>query len=339
MVKLLVGNFNTDERVLIVAEIGNNHEGSLKRAVKMIKLAAEAGADAVKFQTFRTEHYVSPINENRFNQLKSFEFESKELEKLKLAADRAGVIFISTPFDIGSAVTLNKFVSAFKIASGDNTFYPMIEAVARFGKPILLSCGLSGLSEIGYAKSLIERIWAANHIDPGLALLHCVSCYPVPQCQINLSVIHTLSKKYRCTVGFSDHTLGIKAAELSVAAGARIIEKHFTLDKNYSDFRDHQLSADPEELKRLVTRVREAEKILGSGEKKMQICESDVETLVRRSIAASRYLMSGDIIRVEDITWVRPSGGIPPGKEELVLGKTLTRDLRPGQMFTLEILE
>jgi len=169
-----IGDFDTDERVFVVAEIGSNHEGNVSLAQEMIGLAAEAGVDAVKFQTFLTEHYVSTENRARFEKLRSFELTFKEFEHLKEAADKAGVIFISTPFDITSAEALNRIVPAFKIASGDNTFYPLIKTVARFGKPIILSCGLAGLKELEYVRALIEQIWNEDGVNPGMAALHCV---------------------------------------------------------------------------------------------------------------------------------------------------------------------
>jgi sialic acid synthase SpsE len=334
-----IGNFDTDKRVLIIAEMGNNHEGSFARAEEMIGLANEAGVDAVKFQTFRTGHYVSPENKTRFDMLKSFELSFDEFERLKGVADDAGVMFISTPFDIGSAEFLNSLVPAFKIASGDNTFYPLIKTIAKFGKPVILSCGLAGLPELEYAKALIERIWAELGVAPGIAALHCVTSYPVPPTEANLKAIQTIREKLGCVVGYSDHTLGIEAAALSVAVGARIVEKHFTLDKKFSEFRDHQLSADPEEIKRLVERIREIEVILGTGFKTVQLSEKQFESMARRSIITTRNLKAGEIVRPEDITWVRPAGGIPPGYEELVLGKTIITDVAKGRWLTPDILK
>lgn len=334
-----IGPLNTDEKVLIIAEVGNNHEGSVALAEEMIGLAAEAGADAVKFQTFRTEHYVSPENKVRFDMLKSFELGFEGFERLKKVASMSGVVFLSTPFDLESAQFLDTLVPAFKIASGDNTFYPLLETVARFAKPVLLSCGLAGLVELRFAKDLIERFWAGLGAAPGLAALHCVTSYPVPSPEANLGAIRTLREELKCEVGYSDHTLGIEAAVLSVACGARIVEKHFTLDKNLSEFRDHQLSADPKDLKRLVHRIREAEEMLGTGRKIVQQSEKPVKDVVRRSIVAAGDLKAGQVVRPEDITWVRPAGGLPPGREELVLGKTLVRDAARGERLTQDMLK
>ena len=324
---------------MIIAEIGNNHEGSYARAKEMIGLAADVGVDAVKFQTFCTEHYVSPENKARFNQLKSFELTFDEFERLKKVADNAGVIFLSTPFDIKSAEFLNSVVPAFKIASGDNSFYPLIETVARFGKPVLLSCGLASLTHLRYAQALLEGIWRDIGVKSEMAVLHCVTSSPVPPVEANLGAIRTLGKELGCVVGYSDHTLGIDAAALSIAVGARIVEKHFTMDKNLSEFRDHQLSADPQEMKILVERIRTIEELLGTGRKVPQKSEKKIESMVRRSIVAGRDLRAGEIVKNEDITWVRPAGGVPPGREELLLGKTLTQAVGKGEMLTPDMMK
>ena len=168
---MIIGDFDTDRSVLVVAEIGNNHEGSYALAEEMIGRAAEAGADAVKFQTFRTEHYVSPRDDARFARLKTFELTEDEFSKLAAVAREAGLVFLSTPFDLASARFLNSLVPAFKIASGDNTFDPLLETVAGTGKPILLSTGLADASRIGYARALIRRVWAEMGIGQSMARL------------------------------------------------------------------------------------------------------------------------------------------------------------------------
>ena len=336
---MIVGDFDTDQRVLIVAEIGNNHEGSHALAEEMIGRAAEAGVDAVKFQTFRTEHYVSRRDDARFERLKSFELSHDEFTKLAVVARQEGVIFLSTPFDLDSVRFLDALVPAFKISSGDNTFYPLLEAVARTGKPIMLSTGLADTIRIRQAKAVIETAWAEIGVEPGLALLHCVSSYPVPPAQANLAAIGQLRAEFDCTIGYSDHTLGIEACRVAASLGARIIEKHFTLDKNHSEFRDHQLSADPGEMAELVQAVREVEVLRGSGEKRPQECEQTAERAMRRSIAASRDLACGAIITWEDITWVRPGGGLEPGKEHVILGRKLAKPVRGGDHITPELVQ
>jgi sialic acid synthase SpsE len=335
---VLIGGFDTDDRVLVVAEIGNNHEGRCAVAEEMVSRAAEAGADAVKFQTFQTEHYVSPADADRFARLKQFELTRDEFARLAQRARREGVLFLSTPFDRGSAVFLTALVDAFKIASGDNTFFPLIETVAGAGKPILMSCGLATITQLRQAREVVERVWAEDGVVQECAVLHCVSSYPVPPAEANLGAIRHLQREFGGPVGYSDHTMGIDAAVTAVAVGARIVEKHFTLDKHYSDFRDHQLSADPAELRQLVHRIRQVETLLGSGRKEPQPSEEAGQTALRRSVAAARDLPAGTTVTWDDITWLRPGGGIPPGREAMVLGRTLAGPIRQGQPLTLETL-
>jgi len=325
-----IGEINTREKVLIIAEIGNNHEGSYTLAEEMIGLAAEAGADAVKFQTFQTEYYVSVDDVERYKRLKSFELRYNEFEKLSRVAKGAGILFISTPFDLESALFLDSIVDALKIASGDNNFYPLIKKVAETGKPIIMSTGLADIQQIIKSKTLIEKIWTQQDIIQDLAILHCVSAYPVEPKYANLQAIKTLCQSFNCTIGFSDHTLGTNAAIVSVGLGARIIEKHFTIDKHFSDFRDHQLSTDPKEMKQLIQSVKEVEKMLGSGDKVPQLPEKDSTTQVRRSIVAKYPLSEGHIFQWDDITWIRPGGGLDPGEEQRIIGKRLNQDVQKG---------
>ncbi len=330
-----IGNFDTDREVFIIAEIGNNHEGSYTRAEEMIGRAAEAGAHAVKFQTFIPELYVTCDDIGRLERLRRFQLSFQEFERLATQAKKTGVVFFSTPFDIESARFLNSIQSVFKIASSDNTFYPLIDIVAGFGKPMIVSTGFADLPLLQRVRDRVSAVWGRDGVSPGFALLHCVSSYPVPPEQANLGAISVLKSRFPDTViGYSDHTLDIEAATYAVVAGARILEKHFTLDKQYSDFRDHQLSADPAEFRGLVNSVRAAEAMLGLGEKKAQPCEEVVKIDVRRSIAAARKLPAGVVLRVDDLTWVRPGTGIPPGEESCVVGRRLSRPMKQGELIT-----
>jgi N,N'-diacetyllegionaminate synthase len=333
-----IGHVDTDKEILVIAEIGNNHEGSYALAEELVGRAAEAGAQAVKFQTFKTEYFVSRNDRDRFDRLKSFELSQGDFEKLHALASDLGMLFISTPLDLESAEFLNTIVSAYKIASGDNTFYPLIREVAKTGKPIIMSGGLADICELKKSRSLILGTWNAKKILQSLAILHCVCAYPVPPEQANLGAIRHLHQELQCTVGYSDHTIGIDAAVLSVALGARIIEKHFTIDKNYSDFRDHSLSADPAELKILVEKINEVSLMMGPGEKIIQNSERDIQTAVRRSIAARRNLSEGTIVKQEDIMWIRPGDGLPPGSEHRVIGGRLSRPLSMGDQILPDYL-
>ncbi len=322
-----IKNISTVEQVLIIAEIGNNHEGSADVAAQMVREVAAAGADAVKFQTFRTELFANPNDQSRYRRMQRFELSHEEFSELRDLAHSLDLLFISTPLDLESARFLRDMVDAFKIASGDNNFYPLLAEVACTGKPVIISSGASDIEQVRKSKDTIERRWRQLDIDGQLAILHCVSNYPTAVEDANLSAIRSLSEQLQCEVGYSDHTLGVDACVLSVALGARIIEKHFTLDKNYSEFRDHQMSADPEEMKQLVGRVRAAFTMLGNPKKQVLPSEKEIVPLIRRSIVAARELPVGHCITADDLMWLRPAGGLAPGEEMQLVGKTVRKKI------------
>ena len=334
-----IDNFDTDKKVLVIAEIGNNHEGDFGLAKEMIEAASETGADAVKFQTFQTENYISKIDAHRFTKLKSFELSFYQFEKLSIHAKELDLLFISTPFDLASADALSHFVDGIKIASGDNNFYPLIEKISGYGLPTLLSLGLLGIEDVKKTVKLLTENWSKDMIKERLAVLHCVCSYPVPENEANLMALLQLQNEVDCTVGYSDHVTGNDAALLSVALGARLVEKHFTLDHNFSDFRDHQLSADVTEMRGLVKRIRAAEAMFGTNWKKTEKCEEAIALAIRRSVIVNRNLKTGDVISMEDLSWVRPAGGIAPGNENLILGKCLNKDISEGERINEEDVE
>jgi sialic acid synthase SpsE len=198
-----------------------------------------------------------------------------------------------------------------------------------------MSCGLADLTTIEASQEVIRRVWRGRGRGAFIALLHCVSSYPTPPEEANLLAIQTLSE-IADVVGYSDHTLGIEAAVAAAALGARIIEKHFTLDKNHSDFRDHQLSSDPEELRLLCERVTLVNLMLGDGLKRQMPCEASLLKAAKRSIAAAHDLPAGAVLTAADITWLRPGGGIPPGGESAVIGQRLRRGVQAGHILHLE---
>jgi len=328
-----IGNVSLREQVFIIAEIGNNHEGDIDVALQLVRLAAEAGADAVKFQTAKADLFVSPADAARHERMKRFELGEDGYLRLRDAAREAGLAFISTPLDMESARFLGPIVDAMKIASGDNTFVPLLRHAGACAKPVILSTGLADLRVVRRAVDVIEK---AGRSAPGthpLAILHCVSSYPTPLGEANLRAIGTLAASFDYTVGYSDHTLGVDVPVAAVACGARIIEKHFTLDKNYSDFRDHALSADPDELAEMVARIRATEVMLGDGRKELQHSEQDGSVAMRRSIAAARDLPAGHLVEMDDLMWIRPGSGMAPGDEELIVGRRLSRSVKKAELF------
>ena len=318
------------DRPIIVAELGNNHEGDIDVAREMVRQAAICGADAVKLQTFRTEHYVGRSDRARFERLKAFELAPVHVVELAGLARSLGLLFVSTPFDLESARLLEPLVDAFKIASGDLSFYPLLKEVARTGRPVILSSGASDLATIAGSVAYLRDQWRTTAYDSRLVVLHCVSSYPTPSEEANLRAISSLALALNLPIGYSDHTLGLDAVMAAVALGACLIEKHFTLDKETSDFRDHRLSADPNEMRDLVQRCRMVHGMLGTGEKQMQPCERSGVDAMRRSIVAACSRPAGHILTAADLTWTRPAGGLAPGQEHQLLGTALRRDVAAG---------
>lgn len=322
---------------MIVAEIGNNHEGSFELAIELLNKAAEAGADAVKFQTFIPELFVSAGDTNRMETLKKFQLDFDQFKILSQEAVKLGVIFFSTPLDLKSAAFLDQIQEVFKIASGDNNFCPLIDYILSTGKSLIIS---TGASEMAMLEKIYERIDAkigAETARERLAFLHCVSSYPAPPDQSNISAIRTLKKAFpEITIGYSDHCLGIEHAIFSVSAGAEIVEKHFTLDNNYSDFRDHSLSADPRDFRQMVDRIRELEHILGDGEKTIQDCEKENCLLIRRSLVAARDIPAGKLIEYEDLVYLRPGTGIPADQAEMTIGRKMVNTVKKGDFLSAE---
>jgi sialic acid synthase SpsE len=334
-----LGPYKLKDDVFVIAEIGNNHEGSFDLAQRMICLAAAAGANAVKFQTYITELFISKKNLDRFNRLKQFELSFAEFEKLSEVANNEGIIFLSTPFDLESAAFLNTIVPAFKVASGDNTFLPLLKEIAGYGKPIILSTGLLEIAQIEETKLFIENQWKALDRASQLYLLHCVTSYPVNPGDAKLSAITTMQKAFGDIIGYSDHTIGLDAAVYATVLGAKIIEKHFTIDKHYSDFRDHQLSADASDMKLLVTRIRQAREILGTN---MQILPANTQEMsgaVRRTIVAKHSINEGHVLQKNDLNFVRPLFGLPAENYNDVLGKKTRKLIQAGEAILLEFLD
>lgn len=334
-----IGQIDLDRDVLVVAEIGNNHEGDFALAAKMIELAVDAGARAVKFQTFVPEHYVSYDQAERLARLRKFAFSFEQFAQLADVAKKLGVLFFSTPFDLASAEALSRISPVIKISSGDNIFFPLIEKVASFKLPVIMSTGLANFSDLDAAYDTLKTTWSALDHAGDLALLHCVSSYPTPPSEAGLAAIGCLRDRFGCAVGYSDHTLGVEAAVLSVALGARIIEKHFTIDKDFSDFRDHQLSADPDELRELVQRVRLAQDMIQGTAADAPASQDANRVAMRRSIAAAIDIPADCSLQMHHLCWVRPGTHIPPGQESRVLGRTTKRPLRQGEIISVDDLD
>jgi N,N'-diacetyllegionaminate synthase len=333
-----IGHVDITKDVLVIAEIGNNHEGDPALAEELIRLAAKAGAQAVKFQTILPAQLVMPDQTARLEQLQRFHLSAETYRHLAAVAKSCGVMFMSTPFALEAVDQLDSLVPAFKIASGDNNYTALLEKVAQTGKPVVLSTGMSTVDDAKAAVATLESVWRKRQADPGVVLLHCVSAYPTPPQQANLRALTTLARLGR-PVGYSDHTLGINAAVAAVGLGARVIEKHFTVSKTKSAFRDHQLSAEPEELRELVARIRDVNQMLGDGVKRVMPDEQAVAQAARRSACAARDLAAGHVLVAEDVVCLRPAGGISPDRVGTLLGRGLTRAVRAGERLSPELVK
>lgn len=311
------------KKTFIIAEIGNNHEGSFKQAKKLILAAKKCGVDAVKFQTFIPELYVSKEDKNRLKKLKKFQLTFQDFKKLSNYCKKIGIIFFSTPFDEVSATYLNHFQKIFKVSSGDNDYFSLIKLLAKFNKTLIISTGLADLNLISKIRNTVLRIWKKlKKNKKKLVFMHCVTSYPVRQEEANLLAIRTLKKRYKdCEIGYSDHTMGILAPLIAVSLGARLIEKHFTVDKNFSEFRDHKISADPKEMKQLVSNIRNLEKLMGDGKKIPQKSEKINLKIIRRKAVAKKNILRGEIIKKENVIWVRAKKGITNNYEKNLIGK------------------
>ena len=323
-------NLKKLKKTFVIAEIGNNHEGSFNTACKLIEQAKFAGVDAVKFQTFKTENFInfSEPEKKRFNRLKKFELTYEDFEKLSVISKKKGLIIISTPLDMPSAIFLNKIVNCFKIASGDNNYYELIEKVSNFNKPTCISTGFLDFKEI---KNLLKFIKKIKFNFSKLSFLHCVSDYPVAFNQANLLSVKFLRDKLPLTIGYSDHTIGKEASLMAVSLGAKVIEKHFTLSNTFSKFRDHNISLNPKDMKQLVSSIRKVELMLGFEEKIIQKCEVKNLKLSRRSIYSNDEIAKNSFLTRKMIKISRPANFYSPNELKKLLNKRIKKELKKNK--------
>ncbi len=332
-------NFNTLDRTWIVAEIGVNHEGDEAVAIDLIGKAAAAGADAVKFQTFQIEHYISTEQAERFERTKGFQLSRDAFRRLKAKADDCGVLFFSTPFGLNDVDFLDGIAPVIKISSGDLTFLDLIGKAARTGKPLIISTGLGTKDEISAAVDRVLSVRPEAREDGSLILMHCISSYPADVADANLRNIVWMKETFGLPVGYSDHTLGTKACELAVAVGAVALEKHFTYRKEDQAFHDHLLSADPDDLVELIAAVRRAEDYLGRYERRPAEAEIANSDNMRRAIGTVCEIQAGDVIKADQLTWLRPAWGLGPDAMNEVIGKQARHDIKAGSLVRAEDIE
>lgn len=315
-------------KTFIIAEAGVNHNGSLELGKKLIRVAKEAGADAVKFQTFDPAALTvstAPLAGYQAETVGQMASQRKMLEKLALSfddferlksyCDRVGIEFMSTPFDERSARFLTPFVRRFKIGSGDLTTHPLLGEIGKLGKEVILSTGMGDLAEIAAAIQILKTSGSGP-----ISLLHCTSGYPCPDAEVNLRAMVTLKEHFGLPVGYSDHTPGSEASVGAVALGASIIEKHFTLDRSLEG-PDHRMSLTRAELTSFIASVRRMEVMRGDGQKRPTDSELSMKRFARRSLVWNRNLPAGTIVTIDCLTWKRPGTGISPAEIDRVIGK------------------
>ena len=325
---------------IIIAEAGVNHNGNIEIAKKLIVKAKECGADIVKFQTAKLDSLVSKtakMAEYQKENIGKEESQKEMLSKLLLSFEtfeeladyckEVGIQFLSTPFDIESIQFLDSMQNIWKVPSGEITNYPYLVEIARTGKDIILSTGMSTLQEVEDALNVLRQNGASEII-----LLHCTTNYPTPMQDVNLRAMLTLKEKFGCKIGYSDHTQGIEVPIAAVALGATVIEKHFTLDKNMEG-PDHKASIEPDEFAQMVKSIRSIEKALGNGEKTPSQSEIANIAVARKSIIALKEIKAGEVFSEENITTKRPGTGINPMRWNEILGQKAKRDFAEDELI------
>lgn len=330
-------------KVFIIAEAGVNHNGSIELAKRLIDVAVEAGVDAVKFQTFKASELVlknaqkasyqkehTSECESQYKMLKKLELSEEDHLELIEYCNQKGIMFLSTAFDLKSINLLNQLdMKFFKVPSGEITNIPYLKAIGKLGKKVILSTGMSNLEEIEQAVNVLKESGSDR-----ISVLHCNTEYPTPMEDVNLKAMLTIRDKFQTPVGYSDHTLGIEVPIAAVAMGATIIEKHFTLD-HQMEGPDHKASLEPQELKQMVKAIRNIEKAMGDGIKKVSKSEIKNTDVVRKSIVASMFIKKGDVFSEQNLTTKRPGIGLSPLKWNEVIGTKATRDYEKDELIKL----
>jgi len=329
--------------VFIIAEAGVNHNGSISIAKDLIDAAVLSGADAVKFQTFKTEHLVSKnarkaayqkqttdADESQFEMIKKLELDVETHKELIHYCEEKGIMFLSTPFDHDSIDLLDRLgLEIFKIPSGEITNLPYLRHIGALKKKVILSTGMADLGEIEDALDVLVN---AGTSKEKITILHANTEYPTPMEDVNLRAMQTIADAFKVNVGYSDHTLGIEIDIAAVAMGAKVIEKHFTLDKTM-DGPDHKASLEPEELKAMVTAVRNIELALGNGVKKPSKSESKNMAVARKSLVAKKEIQPGELLTEENLAVKRPGDGISPMRWDEVLGRRAERAYKADELI------
>ncbi len=318
--------------VVIVAEIGVNHEGRLDTALELLRLAKAAGADAAKFQTFTPERYASASDPARLERVRGFDLGREGFLKLKQEADRIGLNIFSTAVSDDVVPFLAETFGVIKIASGDLNFRPVIEGCARAGCPTIISTGLGTTEEIKAAVSWFKAA-AGGDIRDRLILMQCTAAYPAPIEAAEVATIPTLREITGLRVGYSNHVIGLEACFAAIALGAPVIEVHFTDCKTGREFRDHALSCDPDDMAALVAAAPRIRAALGDGEKGRLDIEAPNIAAFRKGVVAARHLESGTVLTRDDLMFARPATEFGAGEIDSLIGRRLSVALKTGELI------
>ena len=334
----LFGKDLTNE-IVVVAEIGVNHEGDCETARHLIRLAADAGADAVKFQTYTPERYASASDAERLARVAAFALGRDDLYALRELAESLGIGFFSTALTEDCVDHLSELSGVIKVASGDLDFEPVIRSVAASGATMILSTGLGTIEEIDCAVDWVRREVGNDALSDRLILMQCVSAYPTPIDEAGVQAITVLRDRYQVTVGYSNHVIGPHACYAAVALGAPIVEVHFTDRKTGRSFRDHALSMEPDELASLVATLPRIRASLGPAEKRRQPSEKPLLTAVRKGVVAARALSAGVRLRREDLMFARPATEFRAGEVSTLVGKRLKSGFKRGETIPRDAVD
>ena len=297
---------NSKKKIFIVAEIGNNHEGSVSNARKLIYKAKNSGADAVKFQIFKPDLYVHKDQSKRLKTLKKFQLSYKQFLSLKKYSNQLKIKFFSSAFDLERLNFTLKHTSIVKVASPDNNNFIFLDKILKLKKKCIISTGLLNFKQIGSLVTNLKKKYSKRYLEKNICLLHCVSSYPAKDNDMNLNFISQMQKRYKLPIGFSDHSIGIEAPIVAASLGAKVIEKHFTLDNNFSNFRDHKVSLNPTNFKKMVQSIRRVENLIGEDLKFSIKDELSNERNLRRTFYASRNIFKGEKFTLSNLVALRP---------------------------------
>ena len=335
-----MNNWKGKNDVLLIAEIGGNHEGNFEYAKKLTQLAIEANVDFIKYQIYTGDTLVSKLESPKRNShFKKFELTNQQYIELAKMCHKNNVKFMASVWNLDSISWIDEYMEIYKIGSGDLTAYPVIEQTCKIGKPIILSTGLSTLKEVKDTVDFIRKVNPKYHNKNMLALLQCTSMYPIPFSDANLNTLESLKEISGCEVGYSDHTQGSYALEIAVAKGAKILEFHFTDSREDKSFRDHKVSLTKSEVLELIQKIKNIKSLEGDPVKKPLAVEGDHIKTFRRALYPKKDLSEGTVLKGSDLIALRPNSGIDARDYQKIIGKKLLKGVQKHEKLDYKIFK